>query len=187
MSKIPLYGSVYRFGPQEPIATLCLSSTYYTQTGQFYLDGVWWPSAIHCYYAKKFIQIPIKDVLALNVDEILNLLSANPSDKLWGSISISIMRRILYTKIEQNIQYYRFLMELPMSAIDSIIENIDNIDLSGMLFHIRRYYNDKNHPLINPKNGKLNSRVSKQYDSWKLKNTKNSENSKNKGWKKTTV
>lgn len=166
----PHINFIYRLTPEQ-VSMTCLSNEHISSEGQFYLDGQFWESALHCYYYTKFPDSP-----SLTVEEIKAKLKHEKS-KLWNSIKIPIMRRILFSKFEQNIQYFKVLMDLCDSAINSIDEVYDGISVKEILFYIREYYIKNGHPLIAPKNSKMSQTVAQKYKDWKSGT----------GWKKRTV
>lgn len=164
--------NIYRLTPEQ-VKDTCMSCEYTSPNSQFYLDGKWWDSALHCYYYTKF---PEDTNIGMSLKKIKSKLG-NKNNTLWNSIKIPIMRRILYSKFEQNIQYFKILMGLHDSAINSIDEEFDGISIKNILFHIRTYYIKNGHPLMAPRNSRMTDNISKKYQDWK----------KGVNWKKRTV
>ena len=186
------FSKLYKFPPfANQTNANPLSNLFYT-TDLFCIDGVWWTSVVQYYLAQKYIfdkevyDLIIKEndtTKLLNMCRFKNL--NNKKQRKWDTIKFSILKRGMYSKIEQNIQYFRMLMKLPDSAIESISDSVivsvdhdDDVismvnlsfemeDLSKKtLFQIRDYYNKNGHPLLKNKQGDLKPNIVRIFNSY---------------------
>jgi len=158
--------------PQNPEHENHLSNFYVRESGLFVLDGQIWSSVIQYYYANKlaFDAGLVERVKKIHdPKKIIETFGHRcPKSKItqWYRISNPILKRGMYAKIEQNIEFFLELMNTPDQEICRINDTSFDQNTSIFLFKIRKFYQDKKHPLDQFKKGDLKPHVAKMFESY---------------------
>lgn len=166
-----------------------ISNLFLDMTGLFIIDGQMWTSVLQYFYYQKFIFDHNEKNNVLKTHDIKELIKKFskplPSFKtrIWSSYRAAVLKRAMYAKFEQNIKMFYMLMNIPMSAIVSISDEIVvesnmnpldaetfgtdstketlkfEMDSIRYLTEIREYFKTNGHPLVDTKSGEYKPRV----------------------------
>jgi predicted NAD-dependent protein-ADP-ribosyltransferase YbiA (DUF1768 family) len=158
---------------EESKETVHLSNFYVRESGLFVLDGQIWSSVVQYYYANKlaFDNVLVERIKKMHDPKKIIELFGNqcPRNKIsqWYRISNPILKRGMYAKIEQNIEFFLELMNTPDQKICRIEDNPFEQDTSKFLFKIRKFYKDKKHPLDEFKKGDLKPHIARMFEGYR--------------------
>lgn len=166
-----IYKNLYRFPSNvNEININPLSSFFFDIDGLFIVDGIVWTSIVQYYFAQKFIYIPDIVENIKNTHDTKELMRLYSIEKLphskqntWNRLRSAIFKRGIYAKFEQNIKLYMMLMNIPLSALNSVTDDIDElvfeIETKRVLYEIRDHFAKHGHPLIDKKFGDLKPQI----------------------------
>ena len=165
----------YRFSDDDcTYNRVPLSNLYCRESGLFILDGQVWSSTIQYYYAQMFSydQNLYKEIRQMH-DPFLIIaqfgkILTRDRKQAWQDVRTPIIKKAMYAKIEQNIQFFMELKDLPESAIDSIVDPVFEMRTNVLLFKIRKYYARKQHPLVDLPDGDLKPRIKKALNAYRV-------------------
>lgn len=174
-----LCSRLYQFPPNASASNLNPLSNLYFNDGLFIVEGKIWSSVLQYLYYYKFLYdvemtntiVSTNNTKQLMIDCDVGM----PSFKkmIWDGFRVAVLKRAMYAKFEQNIQLYIMLMNMTDSALNSIVDTIDNmafeLNTVQFLFEIRNYFKENGHPLVDTQSGEYRPRIREIIKKYKSK------------------